>query len=281
MNATQQLHSYIAARLTAATVTRADLWALQYRYIGEPFPGRFTFKYHPWTKEMLCSDAEENAGQKAAQMGFTDSVGINRAFYVIDQKKQDVLYVLPAKTPDATDFSSGRFDPALERSEYLRSLFTNVNNVGLKRAGTNSLYVRGSRSRSAMKSLPVGLIVLDESDEFDEEAVVLVRERISGQREGARQLWHLSTPSIPNHGVNIPFTLSDQRHFFFKCPSCSKLIELTYPESIVVTADDPNDLKINESHYICTECKKPLPSEIKDGVDWAKEIGRASWRERV
>jgi hypothetical protein len=204
-------------------------------------------------------------------MGFTDSVAMNRTFYTIDQLQRDVLYVLPAKTPDATDFSAARFDPALERSPHLSQIFTSVNNVSLKRAGTNSLYVRGSRSRSALKSLPVGLIILDEEDEFEQEAIVLVRERIAGQREGARQVWHISTPSIPGNGINIAFSASTKSHFFFQCPHCSvsapgfptkpKLIELTFPDSLKVIGTDENGEAI--ASYICNECKAEITQAEK------------------
>ena len=237
--------------LTSKRAVRPDLWAETYRIMGKPFPGPFTFDWHPWTREMLNDNSEECVGQKAAQMGFTESVGINRAFFTIDQLKQDVLYVLPTKTPDATDFSSGRFDPALERSPYLAQLFTNVNNVSLKRAGANSLYVRGSRARNALKSLPVGLIILDEEDEFDQEAIILVRERISGQIEGSRQIWHISTPSIPGNGVNVVFERSSKAHFFFRCPMCSRHIELVYPDSYT------------EAGYICTQCKQVIAENDK------------------
>ena len=245
----------VSSGLTARRATRADLWAETYRIMGEPFPGKFTFAFHPWTRDMLNDDSEQCVGQKAAQMGFTDSVAMNRAFFTIDQLHRDVLYVLPAQTPDATDFSAARFDPALERSPYLAQLFTRVKNVGLKRAGANSLYVRGSRSRSALKSLPVGLIVLDEEDEFDQEAIILMRERISGQREGARQIWHISTPSVPGNGINITFERSSKAHFFFKCPHCSRHIELLYPESITMTD--------GHAAYICHVCKAIILQQEK------------------
>lgn len=241
----------IVVGLTSKRASRADIWAETYRVMGEPFPGPFSFEHHPWTREMLCDNAEECVGQKAAQMGFTDSVAINRAFFTLDKLRRDVLYVLPNKTPDATDFSAGRFNPALELSPYLAQLFTNVNNVALKRAGANSLYVRGSRSRSALKSLPVGLIILDEEDEFEQEAITLVRERISGQKEGQRQIWHISTPSIPGHGINVTFERSNKAHYFFPCPHCSRHVELLFPDSL--TPDS----------YICTECKANITQEEK------------------
>lgn len=249
--AKQAMITAIMGGLASQRATKPSIWAETYRVMGKPFPGPFTFDHHPWTKEMLDDESEECVGQKAAQMGFTESVGINRAFFVIDRRQQDVLYVLPTKTPDATDFSSGRFDPALERSPYLTQLFTNVNNVSLKRAGANSLYVRGSRARNALKSLPVGLIILDEEDEFDQEAIILVRERISGQVEGARQIWHISTPSIPGHGVNVTFERSSKANFFFPCPHCSRHIRFIYPDSFT------------EAGYICTECKHGITDDEK------------------
>lgn len=240
---------------------RADLWAMRHRKMTGSLAGDFTFDYHPWTREMLCSDHPENVGQKAAQMGFTDSVCLNRALYTIAQKRLDVLYILPSQTPDARDFSSGRFDPALQASDYLAELFTDANNVGMKRTATNVLYVRGSRSRSQLKSIPVSLLIMDEVDEFDPEAIRLAEERTSGQLDS--QMWQISTPSVPNYGVNVLFRRSDQRRFFFPCPHCGRRIELSFPDSLVITAEDPNDSKIQGSHLRCSSCKAPLHPEEK------------------
>lgn len=253
----------ISQGLTTASLSKCSRWASRNRVMGNPIPGPVRFQYHPWSLEMHDQDAEECCGQKAAQMGFTETM-LDRTLFTIDQLRRDVLYVLPAKTPDATDFSNTRFGPALELSPYLSRIFTNVNNVGLKRAGTNSLYIRGSRSRSALVSIPVGLIVLDEVDLFDEDTIPLVKERMSGQLQ--KQIWMISTPSIPNHGINERFALSDQRHFFFNCPSCSKLIELTFPDSIVICGESESDPNVTASHLICTECKSLLPHSTK--TDW-------------
>lgn len=254
-----------------ATVTEPDMWAKNYRVMGEPFPGPWTWEHHPWTRDMLRSEAEENVGQKAAQMGFTEVV-LNRALFTVVQRKRDVLYVLPAKTPDATDFSSGRFEPALELSELLDDAFTSTKNIGHKRAGANSLYVRGSRARNHIKSIPCSLIVLDEVEEMTDEAIALAYERMSGQQNF--QVWMISTPSVPGCGINIKFELSQQNHFFFKCPGCSRQTELVYPECLKITADDVTDPRINQSHLVCKECGVKLPHETKS--DWLG-LHNAGW----
>jgi hypothetical protein len=260
-SAATSFSSALIKALGQRAAIRADLWAMRYRVMTGSLSGPFTFDYHPWTREMLCSDHPENVGQKAAQMGFTDSVCLNRALYTIAQQRLDVLYILPSQTPDARDFSSGRFDPALQASDYLAELFTDANNVGMKRTATNVLYVRGSRSRSQLKSIPVSLIIMDEVDEFDPEAIRLAEERTSGQLNS--QMWQISTPSVPNYGVNALFRRSDQRRFFFPCPHCGKRGELSFPDSLVITADDPNDSKIQGSYLQCSLCKSPFHPEEK------------------
>lgn len=207
-------------------------------------------------------------GQKAAQMAYTETA-LNRSFFAIDVKGESVLYILPATTPDATDFSTSRFDPALELSPHLQNLFSDVKNIGHKRAGSANLFVRGSRSRGQLKSLPVGNIVFDELDEMNQANVVLAFERTSGQLE--KSMFMLSTATIDNFGINQYYRQSSQKHFYFSCPHCSRHVELKYPECLVIIGEDFNDPRVRESYIICPMCKHELahqdkPETLKNGV---------------
>jgi Fe2+ or Zn2+ uptake regulation protein len=239
--------------------------------MGQPYPGKWSFTHHPWLREMHDSTAELNIGQKSAQAGYTETV-LNRTFFNIDVKGVDCLYVLPAKTPDASDFSAARFDPALELSAHLSKMFSDVKNVGHKRAGTTNLYIRGSRSRAGLKSVPVGFIVLDELDEMTQENIPLALERASGQVE--HSTWMISTATIDNYGINFYYNQSSKNHFFFTCPSCSKWVDLTFPDSLKITATELDDPDLKKSHLICKECKATLPHETKP--TW---LGGGKWVE--
>jgi len=247
--------------------------------MGSPYPGPWTFDHHPWTREMCDSDAEMNIGQKAAQMGFTEVV-LNRTFFNMDIRSLDCLYVLPSQRPDANDFSSARFAPAIEMSRHLKDLFQDVSNVGHKRAGSCNLYIRGSHARSQLKSIPVAMIVIDEKDEMTQENVPLAFERQSGQvtREG----WQISTPTHPGFGINADFDKSSQNHFFFKCPCCSHFIELTYPECLVITAENITDATLQDSYLQCPDCKGKLPHEDKKSylseAKWVESFAGRDWK---
>lgn len=241
--------------LQRRAITKCSKWVMTYRKIkGLPF----TFDNYPWTLDMHNSEAPLNVGQKSAQMGFTETT-LNIVLYTIDILNRDVLYILPSKVPDACEFSAARFDPALEESSHLINLFSSVRNVGHKRSGSTNFYIRGSNSRSGLKSIPVALIVFDELDEMNQENISLAEERVSGQIDP--RIWKISTPTIPNFGINQAYLQSTQEHFFFPCPHCQKHIELIWPDSIKIIGEHEHDPRIQESHLICSECKKPLPNE--------------------
>jgi len=260
----EEMGERIATGLVRKSITTTARWAEQYRVMGQPYPGPWKFDHHPWCREMHDCTVDM-VGQKGAQLGFTETA-LNKVFFTIDVHGGNVLYILPASTPDATDFSTSRFDPALEASDHLKSLFSDVKNIGHKRAGQANLFIRGSRSRSQLKSIPAGLLIFDEVDEMVQENIPLAFERSSGQV--IKQKFLLSTPTINGYGINAYFQDSTQAEFFFTCPACGKWTRCKFPESLVITADSFNDPKIQDSHIICTECKAILSHKGK--VDWLR-----------
>lgn len=249
----------ISSGLKRKSVTTPSRYACAYRVMSKPIPGLWSFKYHPWLKEPHDSTSPFTVVQKAAQLGFTEWA-LNVTFFKVDVESTDVLYILPSES-DASDFSAGRFNPAIEASPYLSKLFSDVSNVGHKRAGQNNIYIRGSRSRSKLKSIPTGVVIFDEVDEMIQKNIPLALERASGQK--VRQFLFLSTPTIEFTGINEYFIDTTQEHFFFRCPGCSRLIELTFPECLVITAERIDDPNVYNSHLKCSHCNKKLDHELK------------------
>lgn len=273
----QQLAKRIVEGLKRNSIANNAQWAQTYRWMDAPFAGRYSFKYHPWAYDMHVSRAIYNVGMKAAQMGYTETM-LNIVFALMDLRKWSCLYVLPTKTPAAKDFSASRFDPALELSEHIKNMFSDTDNVGHKRAGSSSLFVRGSRSRTDLKSIPVPLLIFDEFEEMMMKNIPLAMERVAGQMEYL--IWMISTPSLPGVGIHAEFEQTNKQIYRFKCPHCGRhptLLDLDAPDlkrCLIITADSPNDPKINNSHLVCPECKGVLSHEHKHewlvGSYWEK-----------
>jgi hypothetical protein len=204
-------------------------------------------------------EVEMMVGQKAAQLSYTETA-LNKILKAIDIDGTSAMYILPT-THEAGDFSSSRFAPALEMSKHLQNLFSDTKNIGHKRAGNASLFVRGSRSRSQLKSVPVGIVVLDELDEFRQENIAMIFERMSGHE--TKQSFLLSTPTMDHYGINTYFRRSTQDHFFFVCPRCSKLTELIFPECLELVGDSWTDPRTAESYLKCKECQGELSHKHK------------------
>jgi len=198
----------IAEGLTRKSINTCARWSCAYRVIGGgAFAGPWTFKYHPWLIEMHNCEDELVIGKKAAQLGYTECA-LNKTFFNIDIKRNNCLYILPSSHPDASDFSTSRFDPALEDSKHLANIFSDVKNIGHKRAGAANLFIRGSRSRAQLKSVPAPFIVMDEVDEFVQENIPMVFERASGQL--VSQSFLISTPTIEKYGISSYYDDSSQ-----------------------------------------------------------------------
>lgn len=245
--------------LLGNSLTTCSRWSKTMRIMGGDFPGPYSTKFHPWCQEMLDSRASVNFAMKGAQLGVTE-VAINRALWTIDVCGKDVLYVLPTAI-NAGDFSQGRFGPALEFSPKLKSIFTATNKVNLKQAGTTSLYIRGSRGDSNLKSVPAAVVFLDEIDEMDDRAISLAIERMSGHID--KEFWGISTPTVPGYGVHALYMGTTQEHFFFKCPRCSRQTELVWPDCVEIIGETIHDPRCEESYLKCKECGGKLNHEDK------------------
>src|SRR5690242_153667 len=108
------LKKSIADGLVSHSLTSCYRWATKRRVMGGDFAGAYSCHKHPWVVELHDTQAPFNYAMKGAQLGVTE-VAINRAFYLIDQMKRDVLYVLPTALT-ASDFSKARFSVALKHS---------------------------------------------------------------------------------------------------------------------------------------------------------------------
>jgi hypothetical protein len=259
----------ITEGMSTRTLTTCSRWSAKRRIMGGDFPGNYGWKYHPWVQEILDSTTPFNYAMKGAQLGVTE-VAINRALYVLDRQHRDVLYVLPTAL-NAGDFSKARFSAALQMSPYIKSMFTATDTVNLKQAGANTLYIRGSRGDSNLKSIPVSTLILDEVDEMEQKQIGLALERLSGQK--VKNVLGISTPTIPDYGIHKLYLRSTQEHFVFQCPHCGRWTELVWPDCIEIiglTAGDPDCAK---SFLKCKECKGRLEHESKP--DW---LGTAKWQ---
>lgn len=272
-----QLLLDLAARMRDSlqhkSVVTASRWATQYRVMPTAVcpTAKWSFYRHPWLKEIHDCTSEYMVAKKSAQMGFSEAA-LNKCFYTLDILKKNVMYILPNQRPDATDFTTRAFNPAIEASEYLTSKFTGTNNTGHKTLDAANLYVRGSNSRSSLKSVPVSGLIFDEFEEHDRELTKLAEQRNSGQ--DYRFDWKISTPTIGGKCIDLAYDSSTKEEFYFPCPGCSKHVLLDFA-NVTIPTDDPQSERVLESTLHCPACKRILDHREKPDA-FAKGTWQAS-----
>lgn len=265
MSPLEDFAAIIAKTMVDNSLTSCSRWAENRIFMPKPHDGPLRFAKFPWQPTILNSNEPTISVMKAAQMGFSVT-GLIKALYKVDQEREDVLYVLPTRDL-ASDFASARLDAMVALSPPLVDLFTKKNNVGLKTTRHHShIFIRGSIAESGLVSVPVGTAIVDEFDRCNPDAMSLVKERLSAHDK--KQFFGLSTPTMPEFGINEQYLLGTQEHFFFKCPFCSRWTELLWPDCVEIHGDCATSADVHDSFYFCKECKHRLEHEHK--ADWLK-----------
>lgn len=232
---------------------------------------------------MLTEKAPRQVFLKGAQVGVTSVEMVKTLHGLISGRyPQGALYLFPSRG-DVQDFSRGRFNPLINDNDSIRRFIQDTDSQTIKRIGRAMLYLRGARatskvagmkrSSSQLKSIPVDRVVFDESDEIEPAMIDLALERLS--HSSVREEIYLSTPTIPDYGVDKLFQQSDQRHWFIRCARCGgeTCLELEFPDCL-------EELPDGKVIRLCQRCRDnevfpgdgrwlPLyPDRAKDMVGW-------------
>ena len=260
----------ISQRLVDSSLTKCSRWAQHRVWTPEPNFGPLKFDKFPWQKEILDCMETQVTVKKCSQSGLSVS-GMIKGAFINDQMRTDVLYILPTQGL-ANDFSATRFDQMIAISPDLQELYTGgVNKVQVKTTRHHShILFRGSIAESGLVSQPVGTAIVDEWDRCNQSALALAVKRMAAHED--KHLFVLSTPTLPDHGIDKQFKQGTMENFFFECPSCGKHIQLLWDDCMVVCGESPTDPDCHKSHLQCPECKAELPHNAKK--EW---LASAAW----
>ncbi len=198
---------------------------------------------HAYQVEPMQSDAKKTVGKKGAQMGWTEIYVLKTTHGLIHHRyPKGALYLFPTMD-DVADFSRGRWAPLITANPGLIGQYVrDTDATGIKNIAGAFLYLRGARSTqrvegvkkdsSKLRTIPVDALVLDEEDLMDPAMIEMALERFS--HSAVQEEHHLSTPTIPDFGVDKLYNESDQRIWIIRCPKCRRdcCLELDFPACV-------------------------------------------------
>ncbi len=230
-------------KLSVKDAAAVDAWYWAHVNKIQLQSGIFTTAGHAYQVEPMQSTARVRVIKKGAQMGFSE-VEVIRSLHgqINGRYPTGVLYLFPTGD-DVADFSRARFNPLIQNNpasigRYVR----NTDSTNIKQIGSSMLYLRSARATtmieglkkdaSKLRSVPADKTVFDEVDLMDPAMVLEALERMS--HSTVKEEAYLSTPSIPEFGVDARYNASDQRVWMIRCQKCNHdtCLELSFPDCL-------------------------------------------------
>ena len=210
--------------------------------------GVFVFHGHEYLADPLEDYHPNQVTMKGAQMGFTEKAVLKTLHGMIHKRfPLGVLHLFPT-SDDVGDFSKTRFNSLIaENPEAIGRFVRDTDAVNIKKVRGSVLYLRGAKSTkqieglvktsSKLKSVPVDRLVCDERDEMDQDMVDKAKERMS--HSSVREYEELSTPSVPDFGIDRSYQASDQHLWMITCRRCQRetCMEVEFPNCLERTTD--------------------------------------------
>lgn len=209
-------------RLRSSTLnkfTMEDLarWISTNTFInGDPY----SFVDHEYQLVILEDGSREVVIRKCSQVGISETSARMALALCGVIRGYTVAYTLPTAGFAAT-FMKTRVDPVIQNSPYLKDMLSGeLDNTEVKKLGDSFLYLRGAQSSNAPISVPCDHLIHDEVDFSDPEVLSQYQSRLTHSKY--KRKTKLSTPTLPDRGIDYEFQRSRRKFNFVKCSCCSQ-----------------------------------------------------------
>jgi len=212
-------------------------------------------RHRPWQIEPLRDEHPHKVYKKGRQIGISELVQTEVFCFCDQNANTNVIYCFP-RDKQLETFVTTRINPAFQETPRMRKLLTGVNQVGTKRINQSHLIFRSAWESGLGEGVNADVVVFDEKDRMKPGVEVAFRESMSSSP--FQWLREVSTPTLPNRGVDATYQISDQRQWFVKCSRCGMKQPMTHEnvkQMIKLPMVLPKELPADSFEYICSKPK--------------------------
>ncbi len=197
-----------------------------------------TFVDRPWLKFLYEQPLEgKTVIRKPTQIGVTEWL-LALIFYLCEQGHSG-LYVMPTLEGMYT-FVANRVNRIILHASHYASLVSSAagaNATILKHLGRGGIKFVGANAEAGFTEYPATFVIIDEFDFCNQDNVALAQERLKStfMEEKALQ-FIVSTPTLPDWGIDREYKLSDQHEWTVPCPACGQEQTLDWFSHVVERA---------------------------------------------
>lgn len=251
------------------SVSQVAPWVQKYLTLN----GRkVSFKGREYQERILESTAPLIVTKKCSQVGISELMLMrNLALMdIIDGFK--IIHTLPSAV-FAQRVMKTRVDPLIQGSDYVKAKINkNLDNASVKQMGNSLLYLGGTNTDAGVISTPADCIVVDELDFSVQENVEKLQSRLTASKY---RWWnYVSTPTVPNFGIDAQFNATRRFFNYCKCKHCNSWFLPDYLQHVripdyhgdllAITKNDLGNIRWREATLFCPSCHKPADLSIEN-----------------
>ncbi|OGZ28220.1 MAG: hypothetical protein A2427_02605 [Candidatus Nealsonbacteria bacterium RIFOXYC1_FULL_40_7] len=232
---------------------------------GEPIE----FLSHLFLYDIYRDQSDKLVCMKAAQIGFS-TLAILKNMYDAQSKRMDIIYTLPTDT-DVSVFVGGKVNRIIANNRILMNYTADKDSVEQKAIGHSMLYFRGTWTKKAAIMVSADRLVHDEKDSSKQDVIRDYQSRL--QHSKYKQTHVFSHPSVPGHGVDSEWQLSDKKEWYITCPHCR------HEQSLSWDTEDLSNMSIDlaRKEFICKKCCGILSAKNRAVGRWIAQNPGAEW----
>jgi hypothetical protein len=180
---------------------------------------RFSFVDHEFQKDILSDTSRVVYVQKCAQIGMSEAMARYALAICRVMPYFSVILTMPFAA-DSANFSKTRLTPIIDESPDLREVVDrDLDNSEIKGIGTSLLYTRGCSGTTSAISVPADMLIHDEVDRSDPDALGQYQSRIKHSRYKLTRKF--GTPTIDDNGIALDMKSAMRYRRAVICHHCS------------------------------------------------------------
>jgi len=221
------------------------------------------FTHHRFLLDIYTDDSKEIVVRKGAQSGGTTWAilsEIHDAMYLgINQ-----IHTMPTVS-DVQKLVPSKVNQMIKMNPCIRETMNkgDVDAVTQKQIGKSFLYFRGTFMEREAIMLTSDKNFYDEVDKSNQQVIKDYSSRLGYSKLGRKI--YISTPTVPDFGIDKLWNNSDQKYWRFNCPHCGFEQHMEWEKNV----------DFDREIYVCQKCRKELIPETIQGGEWkARYPGR-------
>lgn len=198
-------------------------------------------------KDLYKDKSKKIAVRKSSQVGVS-TWAVLRSLHRCIYQGINQIHTQPT-SGDAGKFVESKVNEMIRLNPAISDLMDkeSADSLKMKSIGKGFIFYQATIGKSQSFMISSDCNIYDELDRSNPDTVKNYRSRLEGEASLGEEVY-ISTPELPETGIDREWGRSDQKHLRFNCEHCGKRQYMSWPESI----------DMEKEIYICKQCGKEI-----------------------